>query len=107
MDIPFLREAGYSVRAVVPYTASATREGQGWLTLTNGLDNITLTDVTPRELDALGRAIRYAAAKLETLAMTKQRYTGHLPVASLPGQQKAEPDKWFDEMLEEHGDPVG
>ncbi len=68
MDIPFLREAGYSVKAVVHYTASATRPGQGWLTLTNGLDNITLTDVTPRELDALGRAIRYAAAKLETLA---------------------------------------
>ncbi len=81
------REAGYSVKAVVPYAASATRKGQGWLTMTNGLDNITLTDVTPRELDALGRAIRYAAAKLETLAAEKQQYTGHLPVASLPHQR--------------------
>ena len=95
---PYLVEVGL-------YEHAGSKPGTGWLTIktANG-DDVVLHELNAPQMDMLGRAIRYAAAKMERQAAELQA----IKAAPLPPQAEieAEGDSWKDEMAE-HGDPVG
>ncbi len=89
MSVDFHRDGKPYTAKMGLYAHAIARHGDGWVTIetANG-DSVALHDLTAREMDALGRAIRYAAAKLETLA--KQRRID--PAGSMQEQIEAKDD---------------